>query len=72
MGPKTTKAVAVVEQLIDEVGLQTVLDALTIACNEKAEHVQSNWGDRLLSRRWDAMGKTMAGVAAEAGQRGLT
>lgn len=72
MGPKTTKAVAIVEQLIDEVGLQTVLDALTIVCHEKADHVQANWQDGPLASRWTSMGTDMAQVAAQAGRRGLT
>lgn len=72
MGPKTTKAVAIVEQLIDEVGLQTVLDALTIACNEKAEHVRANWQDEPLAGQWGAMGEVVAETAAIAGRRGLT
>lgn len=68
---KRAKAEAVVEQLIDEVGLTAVLEALTAVCGEKADHVQTNWGDRLRSRRWDAMGKACAGVAAEAARRGM-
>lgn len=71
MGPKTTKAVAILEQLVDEVGLQTALDALTIVCNEKAAHVDQNWQDEHLSRNWSEMGGNMAEAAAQAGRRGF-
>lgn len=72
MGPKTTKAVAIVEQLIDEVGLQTVLDAMAIVCNEKSEHIASNWGDKPLAGQWGNTAGDVAFLAAIAGRRGLT
>lgn len=44
------------EAMIDESGLGDVLDALAEICEEKAEHVESNWQDRSLARLWTRAG----------------
>lgn len=40
------------EQLVDRFGLGMILDELAIICDEKAEHVQSNWQDGHLAKVW--------------------
>jgi hypothetical protein len=40
------------EQLIDICGLSSVVMALSDICDEKAEHIRSNWQDKPLARQW--------------------
>lgn len=51
------------EALIDAVGLHSVLNAVAVTCNEKAEHVRSNWQDNVLALRWDRAGLRVGRVA---------
>lgn len=41
------------EQLIDQHGLETVLDLLADVCHEKADHLRTTWQDRNAARMWD-------------------
>jgi len=41
------------ERMIDEHGLQAVLDALTDICWGKAEHLRTNWQDAASAKGWD-------------------
>ena len=47
----------VLESMIDEFGLHTIVDALATICFEKAEHLRSNWQDENMARNWDLQGK---------------
>ena len=40
------------EDLLDRHGLDKVLSALSTVAAEKADHVQSNWGDSNDARAW--------------------
>jgi hypothetical protein len=40
------------ESLIDSNSLSTVLDAISVICHEKAEHVNENWQDKTLAKSW--------------------
>lgn len=40
------------ESMVDAVGVRNVLWALARICELKAEHVESTWQDRTLSREW--------------------
>ena len=40
------------EALIDLGGVEEMLSALVMICNEKADHVMTNWQDRNLARVW--------------------
>jgi len=40
------------ERILDKAGLQAVLEVLSEICGAKAEHVESNWQDKALARRW--------------------
>lgn len=64
---KLDKAKAIIEQLIDETSLQTVLDALAEVCEEKAEHVSTNWQDPALAGWWARRGHLIAGTAFKCG-----
>jgi len=41
------------EDMIDTYGLEAVLDALGEICDEKAEHIRSNWQDSVTARPWN-------------------
>jgi hypothetical protein len=40
------------EDLVDRSSLSDVLEALEGMCDEKADHVATNWQDRPLSKQW--------------------
>lgn len=48
----TPEEMVQLEMLVDATSLQGVLMALSEICDEKAEHVQTNWQDRGLARQW--------------------
>lgn len=41
------------EPLVDRTSLSDVVLALARVCNEKAEHIATNWQDAGLARVWD-------------------
>lgn len=47
-----TNELADLETLIDCCGIDSVLMAVSEICGEKAEHVQTNWQDTALAKRW--------------------
>ncbi len=53
----------ILEDMVDSSNLFAVLSALSIICDEKAEHIETNWQDQSLARLWqEASG--LIGVAA--------
>ncbi len=51
------------EGLIDATSLQAVMQALSVICGEKAEHVRASYDDTALARAWDHAGGVV-GVAS--------
>ena len=47
------------ESLVDREGLSAVVGALVEICGLKAEHLESNWQDRLSALRWEKDGATL-------------
>ena len=43
------------EAMIDQHGLDTVVLALSHICDEKAEHIRTNWQDENLADKWEAL-----------------
>ena len=41
-----------IENLIDLYGLKHVMDAIAHICDEKAEHLLTNWQDKNTAVRW--------------------
>ncbi len=41
------------EKWIDHKGLSQVLNAISVICGEKAEHLRSNWQDTVTAKSWD-------------------
>lgn len=45
------------ERMVGAFGLDSVLDALAVICQEKAEHAMVNWQDMALAREWQRAAK---------------
>jgi hypothetical protein len=54
-----------IEQMVDKVGLSKFLFMLAEICNEKAEHIQTNWQDRNLAKEWTADARAIEKIAAK-------
>ena len=46
------KNAEVLEQLIDQTSLASVLTLLSVIAHEKAEHIRSNWQDPTTAQSW--------------------
>lgn len=53
------------EQLIDAYGLPRILAELGAIAYAKAEHIQTNWQDRTLSRQWSRLGDKLTQLGHE-------
>lgn len=40
------------EGLVDRIGLKATIELLAVICEEKAEHVMSNWQDQITAAAW--------------------
>lgn len=50
---ETVEAIACeLEQIIDENSLSGILKLIARICDEKSDHVHTNWGDRKLGVQW--------------------
>jgi hypothetical protein len=56
------------EGWIDRRGLQWVLDALAGVCQEKADHLRTNWQG---ARSWERCARAIQGAEKTAGEEGL-
>ena len=48
------------EQMIDSTSLKDVLNAINDICQEKGEHIRTNWQDAKLAQRWERDGNFIA------------
>lgn len=48
------------EKLVDHTSLGAILEALSEICYLKAEHVQGNWLEADLARKWERAGNKLA------------
>ena len=60
----TTPLNDLLEPLLDESDLQTVIEALSAVCFEKAAHLESNWQDRVSAKYWRSAGRYLEQVSA--------
>ena len=49
---EATEVQGALEALVDRFSVEMVLDCLACVCHEKAEHIEHNWQDELLTRPW--------------------
>jgi hypothetical protein len=54
-----------IEQLVDVHTLRVLVDALVDICHAKAEHLQSNWQDKVAARSWERDAKMLARLSPE-------
>jgi hypothetical protein len=47
------------EILMDEVGIESLLDEAQTICAEKALHVDQAYNDRQLTHKWEAIGNSI-------------
>lgn len=59
----TTQQQADLESMIDSTTLAIVLDALAAICDEKADHLNTNWQDPTAARHWSDMAGRIATAA---------
>ena len=52
---QTNAARDTLEGLVDQHGVQRVVELLSEVCGEKSNHVRDNWQDEPLARRWYRM-----------------
>ena len=52
------------EGIIDECGLLETLTAIALICEEKALHIESNWQDLAMARRWKQAAERVHSAAA--------
>jgi hypothetical protein len=51
------------EQFIDGSSLFAVLEMIEVICEEKADHISSNWQDQKLARSWQRAAYRLAAAA---------
>ncbi|MRN79447.1 MULTISPECIES: hypothetical protein [unclassified Brucella] len=56
------------ETLIDSLGLSGVLDALSIICGEKHDHILASYGDKQLAKGWERASTVIDKASAFAGR----
>lgn len=71
MAQFTQEQMDTLEAIVDASSLAAVLEGLSEVCHAKAEHIRSNWQDRLSACVWDAAGLTITKAATFADQRKL-
>jgi hypothetical protein len=52
------------EELVDKHGLTMVIDVLVNVCDDKAEHLRSNWQDGAQAKSWDKCAKILDKASA--------
>ena len=57
--------IAEIEPIVDSSSLADVLFALARMCNEKAEHLESNWQDAITARVWDRAARKIDRLAGD-------
>ena len=62
----TTEIETTFEALIDRHGLRNVLCVIEHVCHEKAEHINANWQDKTLAKKWAKAGNAIRGSANSA------
>lgn len=50
------------ESMVDCYGIDTVIDALSSVCYDKADHLQCNWQDSATTEYWDKVAGKLAKI----------
>jgi hypothetical protein len=54
------------ERLIDIAGVDSVLMAISEICGAKGDHIEENWQDRALARRWNTLSGAVGVIVPKA------
>ena len=57
-----------VEEMVNELGVDGILEMISEVCYEKAQHVRENWQDEVLAKQWDKLGSIVDSCSAKAGK----
>jgi 2-keto-3-deoxy-L-rhamnonate aldolase RhmA len=63
---------AALEAILDLIGADGILDAISDIAFAKAEHVRSNWQDDNLSANWEAIGARVEKLSHEISEEFLS
>ena len=59
----------ILEQLIDDYDLETIVEALSRIASDKSDHIASSYGDHALAQRWakssDRLGMCAMGIGED-------
>jgi hypothetical protein len=47
------------EAIVDRIGPKATVELLALICEEKAEHVMTNWQDQILAAAWRRNSRTL-------------
>ena len=61
----TREDAAVIETLIDRVGLYETVSLIEAICASKADHIRSAWQDEPLARVWERAGRDLCHASAK-------
>ena len=61
-----TQELETLELLIDRRGIASVLMALSEICGAKGDHIESNWQDAGLARRWNTLAGAVGVIVPKA------
>lgn len=53
------------EQIIDENSLSGILEIIAKICDDKSDHVHTNWGDRRLGVAWHVAARKIERIASD-------
>jgi hypothetical protein len=60
-----TDTMEALEAVVDRVGIKNVVELLAIICQEKAEHIRTNWQDHTTAAVWTRNAATLDGIASK-------
>lgn len=58
--PITTEEQNSLEKLVDHTSIAEVLQALSEICYLKSQHIEENWQDHSMARRWERAGNKLS------------
>lgn len=69
--PRESEPAFELEAMIDRYSLAKVCDMLAGICGEKADHIQTNWQDGPLARRWQTASNRLHTLSGVFGRKSL-
>lgn len=57
--PKLSEVMDSIESLIDFWGMPEIIEQLILVCDNKADHLRSNWQDERGAKNWESKAKVL-------------